>query len=122
MAQEYLPAIRTGDKRILLVDGEPIGALLRVPSDTEHRANLHVGGTPEKAALDERDRAIVERLAPSLRRDGLFFVGIDVIGGRLTEVNVTSPTGVQEIDTLESRNLEALILDGAERKLAEFRG
>lgn len=121
MAQQYLPDVRKGDKRILLVDGEPIGAVLRVPSETEHRANFHVGGSPEKSALDEGDRRIVERLAPSLRRDGLFFVGIDVIGGRLTEVNVTSPTGVQEINTLEGRRLEAQILDGAERKLAEHR-
>ncbi|MGH0029089.1 MAG: glutathione synthase [Myxococcota bacterium] len=121
MAQQYLPDVRKGDKRILLVDGEPIGAVLRVPSEGEHRANFHVGGTPAKSGLDAGDLAIVERLAPSLRRDGLFFVGIDVIGGRLTEVNVTSPTGVQEVNTLEGRRLEAEILDGAERKLAEFR-
>jgi glutathione synthase len=122
MAQQYLPEVRKGDKRILLVDGEAIGAVLRVPSDHEHRANFHVGGSPEKAGLDERDRQIVERLAPSLRRDGLFFVGIDVIGGFLTEVNVTSPTGVQEINRLEGRRLEADILDGAFRRLAEARG
>jgi glutathione synthase len=121
MAQQYLPVVRKGDKRILLVDGEPIGAVLRIPSESEHRANFHVGGSPEKAELDEDDRRIVARLAPSLRRDGLFFVGIDVIGGRLTEVNVTSPTGVQEINALDGRQLEVQILDGAERKLAETR-
>ena len=121
MAQRYLADVRRGDKRILVVDGEAIGAVLRVPSEHEHRANFHVGGSPEKAGLDERDREIVERLAPALRRDGLFFVGIDVIGGCLTEVNVTSPTGVQEINTLEGRRLEALILDGALRKLSEHR-
>lgn len=117
MAQRYLPEVRTGDKRILLVDGEPIGAVLRVPSDSEHRANLHVGGTAARAPLDDDDRRIVERVGPALRRDGLFFVGIDVIGGRLTEVNVTSPTGIQEINTLEEARLEALVLDGAERLL-----
>jgi glutathione synthase len=114
MAQRYLPAIRRGDKRILLLDGEPLGALLRVPSEVEVRANLHVGGRPERAQLDDDDRRIVERLAPSLRRDGLFFVGIDVIGGRLTEVNVTSPTGVQEVNALEQVQLEARILDAVE--------
>jgi glutathione synthase len=121
MAQQYLPAVRSGDKRILLVDGEPIGALLRIPAEDEHRANLHVGGSPMKADIDEGDRKIIARLAPSLLRDGLFFVGIDVIGGLLTEVNVTSPTGVQEIDALDRKRLEADILDGAERRLAEPR-
>ena len=119
MAQRYLPAVRRGDKRILLVDGEPIGALLRVPHEKETRSNLHVGGRPEATRLDDQDRHIVERLAPSLRRDGLFFVGIDVIGGLLTEVNVTSPTGVQEINALEGVQLEERILDGAESLLDE---
>ena len=107
MAQRYLPEVRRGDKRILLLDGEPIGALLRVPAEGEMRANLHVGGRAVRTQLDEDDRRIVERLAPALRRDGLFFVGIDVIGGRLTEVNVTSPTGVQEVNALEDTQLEA---------------
>jgi glutathione synthase len=119
MAQRYIPEVRTGDKRILLVDGEPIGAVLRVPSENEIRSNLHVGGRPERASIDETDRKIIETIAPSLRRDGLFFVGIDVIGGLLTEVNVTSPTGVQEVNTLESRSLEAEILDGAEARLRD---
>jgi glutathione synthase len=118
IGQQYLSAVRSGDKRILLVEGEPIGALLRVPSEHEHRANLHVGGKAVKTELDAEDRRIVERLAPSLRSDGLFFVGIDVIGGKLTEVNVTSPTGVQEIDALESLSLEALVIDAVERRLA----
>ncbi len=119
MAQRYLPAIREGDKRILLLDGEPIGAVLRVPGATEVRSNLHVGGSPHRAELDVSDRKIIEIIAPSLRRDGLFFVGIDVIGGFLTEVNVTSPTGVQEIDSLENRCLEAEILDAAEARLRD---
>jgi len=116
MAQRYLPEIREGDKRILLLEGEPLGALLRVPADGETRANLHVGGTPVRSALDERDRRIVEALRPRLLRDGLFFVGIDVIGGRLTEVNVTSPTGIQEIDTLEGVRLEERILERVEAR------
>jgi len=121
MAQAYVPAVRSGDKRILLVDGEPIGALLRVPSAHETRANLHVGGRAEKTALDARDREIVARLAPSLVRDGLFLVGIDVIGGLLTEINVTSPTGVQEINALEGRSLEAEIVDALEARVVTHR-
>jgi glutathione synthase len=117
MAQEYLPAVRQGDKRILLVDGEVLGALLRVPAAGETRANLHVGGTPARAHLDEQDLRIVERIRPALRRDGLFFVGIDVIGGRLTEVNVTSPTGIQEIDALEGVALEERVIAAAEARL-----
>ncbi len=119
MAQRYLPAVRQGDKRILLVEGEPIGALLRVPGERETRSNLHVGGQPAETSLDERDREIVAAVAPSLRRDGLFFVGIDVIGGCLTEVNVTSPTGVQEINALDGTRLEARILDGVEALVAD---
>ena len=114
MAQRYLPAVRQGDKRILLLGGEPLGALLRVPLERETRSNLHVGGRPARATLDEADRRIVAALAPALQRDGLFFVGIDVIGGLLTEVNVTSPTGVQEVNRLEGVRLEARILDGIE--------
>ena len=117
MAQRYLPEVRVGDKRILLVDGEPIGALLRVPAEHETRSNLHVGGQPALGVLDDADRRIIDALAPSLREDGLFFVGIDVIGGRLTEVNVTSPTGVQEVNALEDACLEAQVLDGVERFL-----
>ncbi len=121
MAQRYLPDVRRGDKRILLLDGEPIGSVLRVPAERETRANLHVGGRAALGSFGARDLEIVERLAPSLRRDGLFFVGIDVIGGFLTEVNVTSPTGVQEINALEDVRLEARILDGVERLLDEKR-
>jgi glutathione synthase len=121
MAQAYLPAVRTGDKRILLVDGAPIGALLRVPAPGETRANLHVGGKPQAAQLDGDDRRIVERIAPWLARDGLFFVGIDVIGGLLTEINVTSPTGVQEINALDGRSLEAEIVGALEARVAAHR-
>jgi glutathione synthase len=121
MAQRYLPAVREGDKRILLLDGEPLGALMRVPGESETRANLHVGGKPARTELDARDREIVGRLGPALRRDGLFFVGIDVIGGYLTEVNVTSPTGIQEIDTLEDTCLEAGVIDGIEALVSNSR-
>jgi glutathione synthase len=117
MAQRYLPEVRTGDKRILLVDGEPIGALLRVPGAGETRSNLHVGGRAVKTTLDGDDQRIVAELASALREDGLFFVGIDVIGGKLTEVNVTSPTGVQEVNALDGVCLEARILDGIEARL-----
>ena len=121
MAQQYLPAVREGDKRLLLVDGEPLGAVMRVPAEGEHRANFHVGGSAAKTVLDANDRRIIERLAPSLRRDGLFFVGVDVIGGLLTEVNVTSPTGVQEVNTLEGRRLEVDIIDAVEARLSSER-
>jgi glutathione synthase len=114
MAQQYLPEVRQGDKRVLLLEGMPLGALLRVPSDNEVRANLHVGGRAARAELDEHDHRIVERLAPLLRREGLFFVGIDVIGGYLTEINVTSPTGMQEVNTLDGVCLEARVMDRVE--------
>lgn len=119
MAQRYLPEIRQGDKRILLLEGEPLGALLRVPADGESRANLHVGGRAEATELDAADRRIVESVGPVLAERGLFFVGIDVIGGYLTEINVTSPTGVQEVNALENRCLEAEILDRVEARVRE---
>ncbi|MEN8181770.1 MAG: glutathione synthase [Myxococcota bacterium] len=116
MAQRYLPEVRKGDKRILLLEGEPLGAMLRVPAEQETRANLHVGGSARSSGLDDDDRRIVARLQPLLVREGLFFVGIDVIGGRLTEVNVTSPTGLQEIDALEEVRLEEQVLDAIEAR------
>jgi glutathione synthase len=119
MAQRYLPAVRRGDKRILLLEGEPLGAVLRVPAETEVRANLHVGGRPEKATLDAEDHRIVERLRPWLARDGLHFVGIDVIGGRLTEVNVTSPTGIQEMNALDGACYEERVIERVEQRIAE---
>lgn len=118
MAQQYLPAIREGDKRILLLEGEAIGAVLRVPADAESRANLHVGGRAVRAPLDDDDRRIISRISHFLKDTGLFFVGIDVIGGKLTEINVTSPTGVQEINALDQTRLEALILDRVEALVA----
>ncbi len=117
MAQRYLPDVREGDKRILLLEGEALGALLRVPAEGELRANLHVGGRAVEGVLDDRDRAIVESLAPRLREDGFFFVGIDVIGGKLTEINVTSPTGIQEASRLSGENLCARVLERVEALL-----
>jgi glutathione synthase len=119
MAQRYLPEVARGDKRILLLDGEVLGAVLRVPSPEELRANLHVGGRAERAEISDVDRRIVERIAPRLRADGLFFVGIDVIGDRLTEINVTSPTGIQEMGRLDGVAYEARVIDRVEARLRE---
>jgi glutathione synthase len=97
MLQEYLPAVTEGDKRVLLLDGEPLGAILRVPRSDDLRSNIHVGGSVVPAELTAREQELVRAIAPRLRADGLIFVGLDVIGERLTEVNVTSPTGIQEL-------------------------
>ncbi|HVN84753.1 MAG TPA: glutathione synthase [Candidatus Binatia bacterium] len=118
MAQRYLPAVRQGDKRLIVLDGEPLGGCLRVPREDEHRGNIHVGGTCVRTDVTERDREITEALAPRLRADGLYFVGLDIIGGYLTEVNVTSPTGVQEINALNGVGLEARVIDFVERRVA----
>jgi glutathione synthase len=118
MAQRYLPAVREGDKRIIVLDGEPLGAILRVPREDETRGNIHVGGQVKRSPLDDRDREICRLMAPRLQQDGLFFVGLDVIGGYVTEVNVTSPTGVQEIDRLDGACLEARVLDFVEARAA----
>lgn len=116
MAQRYLPEARRGDKRILLVDGEPIGAVLRVPPTDEARGNLHVGGRAERTELDADDRAIIRAVAPMLERFGQIFVGLDVIGGRLTEINITSPTGIRHIEALEKRNVAAQVIDRLEQR------
>jgi glutathione synthase len=121
MAQRFLPAVWEGDKRILLLEGEPLGALLRVPADGDVRANLHVGGSGARGVLDDGDRRIIERLAPVMREEGLFFVGIDVIGGLLTEINVTSPTCIQEIDVIEGVCLETTVIERAEAAVAAHR-
>ena len=118
MAQKYLPDAVRGDKRILLVDGEPVGAVLRVPQADEARGNLHVGGRAVKTALDDDDRAIIRAVAPVLAAHGQILVGLDVIGGRLTEINITSPTGVRHIESLEHRNVAAPIFDAFERRAA----
>ncbi len=117
MFQRYEPAVREGDKRIILVDGEPVGVVNRVPAEGEARSNMHVGGRPEKCTLSARDREICAAIGPTLRQQGLIFVGIDVIGDWLTEINVTSPTGIQEIDRFDGINIEAMIWDSIEAKL-----
>ncbi|MFO0573702.1 MAG: glutathione synthase [Polyangia bacterium] len=116
MAQRYLPEGKRGDKRILLLDGEPLGALLRVPAENDLRSNMAVGGAPAETTLTERDHEIIARVRPRLQKDGLHFVGLDVIGGYLSEVNVTSPTGIQAINRLSGSRLETHILDWLERR------
>lgn len=113
IVQEYLPAVRDGDKRIILVDGEPRGAFLRVPAPEDNRGNMHVGATVHRTEITARDRQICTRLAPFLKERGLLFTGIDVIGDRLTEVNVTSPTGIQECQRLDGVDIAAELVDRA---------
>jgi len=120
MGQRYLPEARAGDKRVIVLDGEPIGAVLRIPQEDETRGNIHVGGRVEPGVVDDRDREICRTLAPRLEADGLVFVGLDVIGGFVTEINVTSPTGIQEIDRFDGVSLEAAVLDSIERRAASL--
>ena len=116
IAQKFLAAVSKGDKRIILVDGEPVGAINRVPAKGETRSNMHVGGRPEKVELDERDLEICEKIGPLLRKKGQIFVGIDVIGGFLTEINVTSPTGIQELERFNEINVAEKIWLSIESK------
>lgn len=119
MVQTYLPEAKLGDKRIILLNGEPIGAVNRIPTGKEFRGNMAVGGRVAEAEITDRERQICAQLAPILQRDGLIFVGIDVIGGYLTEVNVTSPTGVREIDRLNQTRLGRTVIEWiAQRKAA----
>jgi len=118
MVQRYLPEVRQGDKRIILVEGEPVGAVNRVPPEGEARANLHVGGRAQKTGLTAREREICSAIGPSLRAQGLVFVGIDVIGDYMTEINVTSPTGIQEIARLDGVDLATNIWDAIEARFA----
>ena len=120
LAQKYLPDAVAGDKRIILVDGEPVGAVLRVPASAEARGNLHVGGRAVKTEIDARDREIIAEIAPFLREHGQILVGLDVIGGMLTEINITSPTGVRHASRLEERNVAAPIVDCFEHKARAF--
>jgi glutathione synthase len=120
--QQYLDAVVDGDKRIVLLDGEPVGAVNRRPQPDDIRANMHVGGTPEQARLSERERTICEELKPELKRRGLPFAGIDVIGGFLTEINVTSPTGLQEIGRFDGVSLEAKFIDWIEHRVGALQG
>ena len=117
MVQAYLPDVRGGDKRIILIDGEPLGAINRIPAAGDARANMHAGGKAVKSELSKRDMEICEAIGPDLKKRGLIFAGIDVIGGRLTEINVTSPTGLQEIAKFDGRQIEADLWDAIENRL-----
>jgi len=116
MVQQYRPEVRAGDKRIILVDGEVAGAVNRVPPADETRSNLHVGGQPKPTELTPRDREICARIGPELKRRGLLFTGIDVIGPYLTEINVTSPTGIRQVKAFGGPDIALLIWDAIERK------
>jgi len=116
IVQRYLPEVRKGDKRIILVDGEFAGAINRVPAAGEARSNMHVGGRPEKTELTARERDICAAIGPELKRRGLIFTGIDVIGDYMTEINVTSPTGIQEVRRFGGADIAALVWDAIERR------
>ncbi len=120
LVQEYLPEIEQGDKRIILVDGDPVGWFLRVPAAGDHRGNIHVGARVKACELTVRDREICAAIRPALKKGGMVFVGIDVIGDAMTEVNVTSPTGIQEANRLMGTQIERALIDVAERRAREF--
>jgi glutathione synthase len=115
--QSYIPEVKKGDKRIILIDGEVVGAINRIPAKNENRSNMHVGGKPIKTSLNKNDKLICDTISPHLKAKGLFFVGIDVIGNFLTEINVTSPTGIREINRLNKTNIEKIFWDKALNKL-----
>ena len=117
IAQAFLPDVKNGDKRIILVDGSPVGAINRVPKAGEIRSNMHVGGKAEPAKLSQRDREICRAIGPTLKSKGQVFVGIDVIGDYLTEINVTSPTGIQELERFDNVNIAEMIWHAIEEKL-----
>lgn len=116
IVQKFLPDVAKGDKRVILVDGEPVGAINRVPQEGETRSNMHAGGRPEPIGLTDRDREICARIGPVLREKGQVFVGIDVIGDYLTEINVTSPTGIQELERFDGTNTARLIWEAIEAR------
>jgi glutathione synthase len=116
MIQKFLPAAKDGDKRIILLEGKPIGAVNRIPTGTEFRGNMAVGGRSEQVDITDREYAMCAALAPKLQAQGLYFVGIDVIGGYLTEVNVTSPTGIREIDRLNNVQLGQQVIEWLEHR------
>lgn len=116
IAQKYLPAVRAGDKRIILIDGKAVGAINRVPAEHDARSNMHAGGQAQHSELTKRDMEICERIGPELQKRGFILVGIDVIGDRLTEINVTSPTGVREVKRFGGADIAALFWDCVEAK------
>jgi glutathione synthase len=117
IVQKYLPEVRKGDKRVILVDGEAVAAINRVPAENEARSNMHVGGKAEPSELNDRERDICAAIGPTLREKGLIFVGIDIIGDYLTEINVTSPTGIREVKRFGGPDIASLIWDAIERRL-----
>ena len=121
MAQEYLPAVRQGDKRVLLLEGQVLGAINRVPREDDVRSNIHAGGSVEACEVTAAERAVVAEMAPRLAVDGLFFVGLDFIGGKLTEVNVTSPTGIQELSRHAGRDVAEQVITWIERHVVDSR-
>ena len=116
IAQRYLKEVRGGDKRIILVDGEPVGAINRVPAETDARSNMHVGGRAEHTELTPREREICERIGPTLKENDFIFVGIDVIGDYMTEINVTSPTGIREVKKFSGTDIASLVWDAIEKR------
>lgn len=116
IAQQYLKDVRKGDKRIILVNGEPVGAINRVPPEGDARSNMHVGGVAEHTELTTREREICDAIAPTLKEKGFLFVGIDVIGDYMTEINVTSPTGIREIKKFSGTDIAALVWDAIEKQ------
>jgi glutathione synthase len=121
MAQEYVPAVRQGDKRVLLLEGQVLGAINRIPREDDVRSNIHAGGRVEACEVTAAERAIIADLAPRLAADGLVFVGLDFIGGKLTEVNVTSPTGIQELSRHVGRDVAEDVIRWVERHAFESR-
>ena len=117
IAQKYLPDVRKGDKRIILVDGKVAGALNRVPADHDNRSNMHVGGRAEATTLTKREHEICEAIGPELKKRGLIFTGIDVIGDVMTEINVTSPTGIRQVKRFGGADIAALIWDAIEARM-----
>lgn len=119
MVQEFLPAVRQGDKRVLLMDGEVLGGINRVPRGDDIRSNIHVGGSVHETQVTAEERAVITDIAPRLRADGLYFVGLDFIGGKLTEVNVTSPTGIQQLSEHMGRDVAEDVIAWVEKRVQE---
>ena len=121
MVQEFLPDVTSGDKRVLLLDGEVLGAINRIPRSDDFRSNIHVGGSVEPYEVSKAERAMIADMAPRLKQDGLVFVGLDIIGGKLTEVNVTSPTGIQQLSQHMNRDVAVDVIQWVERQANDYR-
>ena len=121
VVQRYLPEARRGDHRVLIINGEVVGSILRTPQEDDHRGNIHVGGRVTHMPLNTEERALCDQVARQLHRDGIFFAGLDLIGGKLTEINITSPTGIRELKTLTGVDAGELLIDAIERRLLERR-